>query len=366
MMNSELLARIKLMLIPGIGPTLARHLITYADSAENLFRFSHQDLLQIPGLGTVVSKELLKHKQYESRAEDELKFIDKHGVKVLEFDQDDFPYRLNQCDDGPLMLFTKGNMDLNAHRMISVVGTRKATSYGKNFIEELCELLQPYQIKLVSGLAYGTDIHAHKSCLKNNIPTYGVVAHGLDRLYPAAHKSYAKEMLKNEGGLITEFLCNTNPDRENFPKRNRIIAGLCDATIVTEAAEKGGALITGNLAFDYGRDVFALPGKRSDEFSKGCNRLIKSNKAQLLDSVEDLVKAMDWEELDKGQQLDLFVDLNEQEKKVIDLLRAGKSFVDDIGICLQMSFAQTQAFLFQMEMNGWIRQIPGNRVELRR
>lgn len=363
-MKEELLARIKLMLIPGIGSTLARHLITYADSAEKLFALKINELIEIPGLGKVVSHEILKHQSYQSRAEDELKFIEKHGVKVLQFDDPEFPYRLNQCDDAPFLLFTKGDLDVNAHRMISIVGTRKATSYGKNFIDEFCEMLKPYNVKLVSGLAYGTDIHAHKACLKNNIPTYGVVAHGLDRLYPSAHKSYVKAMLENQGGLITEFLCHTNPDRENFPKRNRIIAGLCDATIVTEAAQKGGALITGDLAFDYGRDVFALPGRRYDEFSLGCNKLINQQKAQLLGNTESFIKAMAWEEVEKGQQLDLFSGMNDQEKKVVDLLRNGKTFVDDIGQNLQLSFAQTQAFLFEMEMNGWIRQIPGNRVEL--
>lgn len=255
-------------------------------------------------------------------------------------------------------------MDLNAHRMISIVGTRKATNYGKNFINEFCEMLKPYNVKVVSGLAYGTDIHAHKACLNHNIPTYGVVAHGLDRLYPSAHKSYVKSMIENQGGLVTEFLCHTNPDRENFPKRNRIIAGLCDATIVTEAAQKGGALITGDLAFDYSRELFALPGRRYDEYSKGCNMLIRQQKAQLLDDTEKFIQAMALEELEKGQQLDLYTGMNDQEKKVVDLLRNGKSFVDEIGVSLQLSFTQTQAFLFEMEMSGWIRQIPGNRVEL--
>lgn len=363
-MKSELIARLKLMLIPGIGPTLARHLITYADSAENLLSLKINELIEIPGLGKVVANEILKHKQYEKRVEDELSFIQRYQVKVSQFDEDDFPYRLNQCDDAPLFLFTKGELDLNAHRIVSIVGTRKATNYGKNFIDEFCEMLKPYNVKVVSGLAYGTDIHAHKACLRNNIPTYGVVAHGLDRLYPAQHKSYVQSMLQNNGGLVTEFFCHTNPDRENFPKRNRIIAGLCDATIVTEAAEKGGALITGDLAFDYGRDLFALPGRRYDQYSKGCNKLINQQKAQLLDQTESFIKAMDWEEVKKGEQLDLFSGMSDHQKKVVDLLRNGKSFVDDIGQNLQLSFAQTQAFLFEMEMNGWIRQIPGNRVEL--
>jgi DNA processing protein len=363
-MNEELLSRITLNLIPGIGHLLARHLVVYAGGAKELFQFKKPELLQIQGLGDVVASHILQHKKYRVRAEDEMRFIEREKIQMIFFDDPAYPYRLNECSDPPFVLFYKGSQSLNANRFISIVGTRKATSYGKNFLESFCQELKQYNVVVVSGLAYGIDIHSHRESLKNNMATIGVVAHGLDRIYPYAHKSTAEKMKEN-GGLLTEFFCHTNPDRENFPKRNRIIAGMSDATILIEAAEKGGALITGNLAFDYGREVMALPGRSFDNYSKGCNNLIKRHKASLITNIEDVIHIMGWEQQEKAEQLNIFDQMTEDEKKVMEFVRGGCTFVQDLTIRLQKSFAEVQSILFEMEMSGWLKQLPGNRVEIK-
>lgn len=362
-MNQETIDRLKLILIPGVGHLLARHLVMQAGGASELFKLKLPELLTIPGLGEVVSRQILKHSDYETRALDELKFIKQHNVEVIFFDDLKFPYRLNECPDPPFVLFYKGTDCLNSNRMISIVGTRKATQYGKNFIHQICEDLRQYNVTVVSGLAYGVDIHAHRECINYQIPTIGVVAHGHDRIYPNVHKNTAKSMLSS-GGILSEFFCHTNPDRENFPKRNRIIAGMTDATILVEAAEKGGALITGNLAFDYGRDVMALPGRRYDEYSKGCNNLIKQNKAHMITEPDDIPKLLGWGKKTNVIQTNIFDQMNDEQRKVMEVIRAGSSFVEDLCRSIQKSFSETKVLLFEMELNGWIKQLPGNRVEL--
>ncbi len=362
-MKTEIINRIKLSLIPGVGHLLARHLVVTAGSASNLFTFQKSQLTNIPGLGEVVSNHLLKHLDYQARATDEYEFLMKYNISILFFDDVDYPYRLNECPDPPFVLFYKGTQPLNSNRFISIVGTRKASNYGRDFINHLIEGLKPYNTVIVSGLAYGIDIHAHEECLKHNVPTIGVVAHGHDRIYPSVHKNTASKMKLN-GGILTEFLCHTNPDRENFPKRNRIIAGMCDATIVIEAAEKGGALITGNLAFDYGREVMALPGRRKDIYSIGCNNLIKRQKANLITHIDDVINILGWEKQKTSIQTNIFDEMNIQQKQVFELIRSGCSFIEDLTRKIQLTFSQTQSLLFEMEMNGWIRKVPGNRVEL--
>jgi DNA processing protein len=262
------LHKIALTFIKSIGPVTAKNLLAYCGSAENVFSASKKQLLQIPGVG-VKTIDAIRGTDALVRAQQELDFVEKHEIEVLFFSDEKYPKRLKNCIDSPLLLYFKGTADLNHQRIISIVGTRNATAYGKNLCKQLCEVLSPYNVLIVSGLAYGIDVTTHKECIASNIPTVGVLGHGLDRLYPKIHKSISQKMVFN-GGLLTEFPILTNPDRQNFPQRNRIIAGIADATIVVEASIKGGALITAEIANSYNKDVYAFPGRTNDVFSEGC------------------------------------------------------------------------------------------------
>jgi len=314
-MNSEKIYQIALTLVPKVGDVAAKKLIAYCGGAEPVFKESKKALLLIPGIGpaianSIVSQDLL------SAAEFELKFMEQNDIKPIYFMEDDYSFRLRQCGDAPIMLYTKGSINLNAKRIISIVGTRRATDYGKQMTDKIIEGLSDLNdIVVVSGLAYGIDIAAHKACLKYNVPTMGVLAHGLDRVYPQLHTQVAREM-QDQGGLLSDFMSGTKPDRENFPKRNRIIAGLSDATLVVEARKKGGALITADIANSYSRDVFAVPGRVGDENSEGCNQLIRRNQAALIQSSNDICYLMGWDkesEKNPSLQVSLFVDLNKEE-----------------------------------------------------
>ena len=284
-MDKNLLYHIALTSIPNIGSITAKKLIAYTGSVSQIFNDKKSTLEKIPGIGAFNAQNIIQNKDFAlNLAQHELSFIEKHNINALTYLEDNFPKRLIQCEDGPLVIFSNGEFNFNSQKVISIVGTRNATDYGKEFCENLIFDLMPHKPLIVSGLAFGVDICAHKSAIKNNLPTIGVLAHGLDRIYPAIHTSTAKQMLEN-GGLVTEFRSGTNPDRENFPKRNRIIAGLSDLTIVIESSKKGGSLITADLANSYNRDVFALPGRINDTQSEGCNALIKQNKAHLIQSV---------------------------------------------------------------------------------
>jgi DNA processing protein len=303
-------------------------------------------------------KEVLK------ASEKEVEFIEKHKIDTHFFIDSTYPRRLKQCQDGPILLYSKGEMNLNQSRMISIVGTRNATSYGKNIMDELIETIESLNVTVVSGLALGVDIMAHRACVQKNIETIGVLGHGLDRIYPAAHKATAQEMLYN-GGLLTEFLPNTNPDRENFPMRNRIVAGMCDAAIVIESGDKGGSLITANLANDYQREVFAFPGDISRPFSKGCNRLIQENKAHLITCGADFLKIMNWESKNiAGVQKSLFQDLNTEETLVMNTLEQMEIASFDY-LFENNSFSQgsLSALLLNMEMSGYLKSLPGKRYQ---
>ncbi|RZL44317.1 MAG: DNA-processing protein DprA, partial [Pedobacter sp.] len=234
------LHKIALTFIKSIGPVNAKNLLAYCGSAEAVFSASKKQLLQIPGIGEKTVEAILNTDALK-RAEEELKFVEKHNIEVLFFSDDNYPKRLKNCFDSPILLYFKGEADLNHKRIISIVGTRNATEYGRNLCKQLCMVLAPYNVLIVSGLAYGIDVTAHKECIANNITTVGVLGHGLDRLYPQVHKTVSQKMVLN-GGLLSEFPTLTNPDRQNFPQRNRIIAGIADATIVVEASIKGGAL----------------------------------------------------------------------------------------------------------------------------
>ncbi|MEO6849479.1 MAG: DNA-processing protein DprA, partial [Mucilaginibacter sp.] len=267
----SLLHRIGLTFIRNIGPASAKLLLAHFGDAEQIFKAPRNKLLKVPGIGEK-RIDMLDFTTVLQRAEEELKFVDKNGIEVIFYTDPAYPKRLKNCVDGPVLLYAKGNINLNVPKVVSIVGTRSATDYGKQLCRQVVEELQQHNVLIVSGLALGIDVMAHKECLKQNMQTVGVLGHGLDRVYPFQNKSTAEKMLEN-GGLLTEFPSGTIPDRENFPQRNRIVAGLADATVVIEASVKGGALITAEIANSYDRDVFAFPGRINDEYSEGCNFL---------------------------------------------------------------------------------------------
>ncbi|RYG08220.1 MAG: DNA-protecting protein DprA, partial [Chitinophagaceae bacterium] len=290
----NMIHKIALTLIKGVGSMLSKNLLLHFGDAEAVFKASFAQLMKVDGIGEKTAKSIL-HTDAVTLAEKEIEFLEKHQIKLLFYTDEGYPKRLKNCYDAPILLYYKGTSDLNHPRVISIVGTRNATSYGKTLCKQLTEMLKPYDVLIVSGLAHGIDAAAHKECVQAEVPTVGVLGHGLDRIYPAVHRELAAKMIKN-GGLLTEFLPGSNPDRENFPKRNRIIAGMADVTVVIEASIKGGALITAEIANSYNRDVYAFPGRVSDEFSEGCNFLIKTNRAGLINHPKDLIYYLGWDD----------------------------------------------------------------------
>lgn len=355
-----LLYQLAITLIPGVGDINAKKLISYCGNVEAVFREKRKTLLKIPGMGPATVNAILGH-QVLLRAEQELKFIEKYKIKPLYYLSDDYPYRLKHCLDGPVLLFFKGNTDLNARHILSIVGTRKISPYGREITEKLIQNMSDPEILIVSGLAYGVDTVAHKAAVANGLSTVGILAHGLDRIYPYINRKLAIQM-QEKGGLMTEFMSETNPDRENFPRRNRIVAGLADATIVIESARKGGALITANIAASYDRDVFAVPGKVGDKFSEGCNYLVKSNKAALIETAEDIKYLMGWEEKDdnKARQTKLFRELNAEEKMVMEILKDhGESSMDFMIFQSKLSHSKMAEVLLNLEFDGLVSILPG-------
>ncbi|WP_461787926.1 DNA-processing protein DprA [Pedobacter sp.] len=358
--------QIALTLIDGVGTLIAKKLLHHFGSAEAVFAANFKQLTQLDGIGKKTADAILNTNALKL-AEQELAFIEKHDIQVLFQDDENYPKRLRNCYDAPLLLYYKGTANLNQSRIISIVGTRNATSYGKMLCKQLIELLRPYNVLISSGMAHGIDAAAHKECLASNIPTVGVMGHGLDRIYPAVHRELAAKMLKN-GGLLTEFLPGTNPDRENFPKRNRIIAGMADATIVVEASIKGGALITAEIANSYNRDVYAFPGRINDEFSEGCNFLIKTNRAGLINHPQDLIYYLGWDhnnaEHKKTLQAQLPLNLNKEERLVAEALQAESLGVDELFLRTKLPQSKLAMILLTMEMNGLIVALPGKLFRL--
>ncbi|MBN1251770.1 MAG: DNA-processing protein DprA, partial [Bacteroidales bacterium] len=298
-MNENLNYKIALGMISGIGNMNAKKLIAYIGSVEGIFKEKRQNLEKIPGIGTKLSLEI-SNSNALNEAEQEISFINKNNIEAIFFTEKTYPERLKHCEDSPIIIYKKGKFDLNKTKILSIVGTRNASQYGKDNCNKLITDLfeSGHNPLIVSGLAYGVDICAHKAAIKNNLATVAVLGHGLDIIYPAAHKNYAKEILQN-GALLSEFSSNSKLDPSNFVKRNRIIAGMSDATIVVESAKKGGSLITAELANSYNRDVFAFPGRINDKFSEGCNLLIKTNRAALIESYKDIEYILGWEKKDK-------------------------------------------------------------------
>ncbi|WP_233145501.1 DNA-processing protein DprA [Labilibacter marinus] len=362
--DHQLKYKIALSLIKGLGPKLIRNVIAYLGDVEAVFSEKEQVLRKVPGIGMKQAKVIAQSNPLE-RAEKEIEFIEKHKIDCSFFLDDTFPSRLNNCEDGPVMLYKKGNNTLASKKILSIVGTRQVTEEGRqncrNLIKELAQ--NHPDVVVVSGLAYGVDICAHRAALEFGLPTVAVLAHGLDRIYPNMHRNVAKDLLNN-GALLTEFMSETNPDKPNFVKRNRIVAGLSDATLVVESAQKGGALITAHLAQSYNRDVLAFPGRVDDEYSKGCNKLIKSNVAALVECAADVEYALNWasEEKDKGKQQSLFFNEPEGEQGVIyQLIRQEKeASVNFLSIKLEMSIAKVSSLLFQLEMDGFVKSLPGS------
>lgn len=361
----SLLHQVALSGIPGVGPVLSRSLVSFCGSAEEVFKAKEKHLSKIPGIGFKVLESIINHSAFE-RAEKELLFIEKNKIKPLFITDEDYPKRLRNCYDAPVMLYYKGTADLNVQKVISVVGTRNSTDYGKDICRTLMADLKQHNPLVISGLAYGIDGAAHKEALKNEIPTVGVMAHGMDRIYPALHKVMSEKML-DCGGLITEYMSETIPDRENFPKRNRIIAGLADVTIVVEASIKGGALITAELANSYNRDVFAYPGRIHDEFSSGCNYLIKTNRASLITKVADLEYLLGWADkpVQVKNQLSLLLHLSDDEQIIADILTGkGSMAIDELAILTGFQQSKLAITILGMEMQGMVIALPGKVYKL--
>jgi len=367
MPNSDVLYQIGLTLLDGVGDVLAKNLIAYCGSAEQVFKTNKSQLEKIPGIGTFTSKAILQSKLVLDRAEQEIKFIEKQAIQALFFTDKRFPHRLKNCHDSPVMLYYKGNANLNVDKIVAVVGTRTPSPYGKHITEKLISELVASGCLVVSGLAYGIDITAHKSALDVGLKTVGVLAHGLDRVYPSVHAAYAQRMIE-QGGLLTEFMSETIPDRENFPKRNRIVAGMCDALVVVESKRGGGSLITATIANSYNKDIFAFPGKAGEVLSEGCNGLIKSHKANLIESAADLLYIMNWNEKEvqkKSNQIPMLLDLSEDEQCIINAFQNNNQLhVDEICYSTNFPISKTSSCLLQLEFANVITSLPGKIYKL--
>ena len=360
----KLIYQIAITQIKGVGNITAKTLLAHVGSIEDIFKQSRSQLLKIPNIGEFLVAQLNKERDNAfRRAEKELEFITKHNITPLFFTDDAYPYRLKECDDAPIIVYTKGNQDFNAGRFVGIVGTRKLTDYGKTQCQKLITEFSQRNITIVSGLAYGADICAHKAALEQGLNTVGVLGHGLDRIYPDLHRSTAARML-SQGALLTEYPSGTNPDKQNFVQRNRIIAGLVDALVVVESAARGGSLITAEVANSYNRDVFAFPGRTSDEFSAGCNALIRENKAALIENAADLEKMMGWEQSAKNKHIIepmIFAELSEEEKQILTLIKTPEGLhINQIAIKMEKPVSRIASRLIEMEFKGLVKPLPGS------
>jgi len=366
MTQSELYYTLALMQVEGVGDVIAKKLIQHCGNAAEVFASRKPQLQKIEGIGSVVIKNL-QEKSVFAKAEAELQFIAQENISTTYFQEKNYPERLKNCYDSPVLLFQVGNIDLQNRRIISIVGTRQVTTYGMEFTKKMIEDISPLNPIVISGFAYGVDIYAHQMAMDCGLQTIGVLAHGLNQIYPKTHKKYMAKMEQN-GGFLTEFWSTSNPDKENFIKRNRIVAGISEATIVIESAERGGSLVTANLANDYNRDVFAVPGRTTDKYSQGCNNLIKTQRANLLTSAADLVYILNWELLQESQkvvQKKLFVTLTDEEQIIYDYLqKAGKEMMDIIALECDFPIYRISSILLNMELKGVTRPLPGKMFEV--
>ena len=365
-MDQNRLALLALHYIPGVGDHILKQLVSYCGSAEKVFTTPKGKLMKVPGVGEITAGSILSGKPFAA-AEKELKRAEKENVQIIFFTDKNYPSRLKQVNDAPALIYTQGKIDFENPKTVAIVGTRQATSYGKERVEELVDSLVSHNALIVSGLAYGIDIHAHKHAVKHNLPTIGVMGSGMDKIYPASHKDTAKKMMEN-GGLVTEHKFGTNPDAHNFPGRNRIVAALSDAVIIVEAAIKGGALITAEIANSYNKDVFAFPGNIGQSHSEGCNNLIKTNKANLITTVKDLEYIMNWDpgvKPEKKVTLSLS-DYNENEQAVIKILSENNNqlMIDELSWKSNIAVSQLAGILLGLEFKGVLSSLPGKKYKL--
>ena len=364
--KEELVAILRLQKTKTVGDILAKKLIAATGDVSQIFEEKSSNLLRINGIGTRMIKELFD-KNNQKLAEKELAYIEKNKIVTSYFLDNEYPKNLQHCIDAPILLFKDGNINLENKRIISIVGTRNMTAYGREFCKELIAELKEYNPIIVSGFAYGVDICAHKEAIKHELQTIAVLAHGFDQIYPKVHKKYINQV-NEKGGFLTEFWHDENPLRENFLKRNRIVAGISQATIIIESAEKGGSLVTADIANSYSRDVFAVPGRTTDLFSKGCNQLIKTNKAAVLTSASDVAKMLNWDLHQRTApklQTQLFVELNTVEQKIYDyLFKNGKQVLDLIALDCQVPTYKLASLLLQLEMKGVVKPLPGKLFEV--
>lgn len=368
MTDENLIYKIALGNIPGVGTINARNLLSYTGDLKSIFSEKKQNLLKIPGIGDITARNIEQNAEILKLAEKEVIFTQKNNINTLFYTDKDYPYLLKQCPDAPLLLFYKGYIERNPKQSLSVVGTRKATGEGKHNCNFLIENLKEHGHNpvIISGLALGIDICAHKAALNNNLRTYAVLGQSLNTIYPAAHTGIAEEIIE-KGALISEFTTFNKFERQNFLKRNRIIAGLSEATVVVESAIKGGSLTTADMANSYNREVFTFPGRPSDKYSAGCNMLIKSHRAFLIDTAKDIEYILSWEEKTgkKEIQRNLFEELNDEEKLLIEILEKNPKPVIDF-ICKEskMTMNKVSATLLEMEFKGLVRALPGKIFEI--
>jgi DNA protecting protein DprA len=364
-MNQNLTYQIALTKIPMVGLWTARLLIRTCGSAEAVFSENKKTLAKIPRISSSIVNNIIAADPEALSAAD-LSFITEHKISPLFFTDPEYPSRLKPFADSPMILYYKGNANLNADRIVSIVGTRTPTDIGKVHCQEIVEGLSKYNVLIISGLAYGIDVTAHHKCLSLRIPTVGVLGHGMSQIYPAAHKPIAARMLE-QGGILTQFGPDKGPEREHFPMRNAVVAGMSDAVIVVETARKGGSMITAELANGYNKDVFAVPGRLNDRFSKGCNHLIKSHKAQLIESSEDIAYVMRWSQENKTKQgqTALFPELDPNEKNILNLIgETNQINIDQLAYQAKLSSSEMATLILQLEFKGLIKTLPGKRFVL--
>ncbi len=358
--GDQLSFQLALTLIPQVGDVVAKNLVSYCGGVDRVFKAKKKELLRVPGIDEVRAESILHFDGWQD-VEKEIAFIGKNQINCFFYLDENYPVRLKGLADAPVLLYAKGEMNYNDGRIVAIVGTRHATDYGRHLTEELAEGLKPYGVTILSGLAYGIDIAAHRAAIKNEMQTIAVLAHGLNRVYPGVHRAMAVKMLEC-GGLITEYKSIDAFEPQNFPTRNRIVAGMADAVVVVESAVSGGALITAEIASNYNRDVFCIPGNVGQPYSAGTNYFIKTNKATLIESAEDLVAAMQWKDEKKVavKQKSLFIELDENEKKITGVLSgAGELHVDAISEQSQLFGSTLAASLLNLEFKGVVKSLPG-------
>ena len=367
-MTEDKLYQVALSLIPKIGPSLSRQLINYFSTPQQIFNATKGKLTKVPGIGGKLAALIPNQKNLLSKAEKVIENSIKNGISIHYYKEEHYPKRLTNINDAPILLYAKGNVDFNPKRTVGIVGTRRATKYGLRATEEIVSQIKPHSASIISGLAYGIDVRAHEAALQQSLPTLGAMACGLDKIYPSGNRNTALKMM-DTGGLISEYPIGTDPDPRLFPARNRIIAGMSDALIVVEAAKKGGALISANIADSYDVPVFAVPGEVGNIYSEGCNLLIRNMKAAIFTSFQDVVESLNWDMEKEIQRQDpalKYKDLADHERAVVDvLLKNGQQMhIDKLCWQSQMNMSLLASTLLQMEFAGYIKPLPGKEFRL--